>query len=230
MIARDAIRTVFFDLDGTLADTAPDLAGALNRLLSEAGAGPLAGLMIRNHVSRGSAALVRLAFGETLNETEFERLRQRLLTLYAERLCEQTGLFAGMTEVLDTLEREGLSWGVVTNKPGWLTQPLMARLGLDGRAACIISGDTLTERKPHPKPLLHACELAGCVPGGCVFVGDDPRDIQAGRAAGLATLVACYGYIAPDEDPSSWQPDGLLTQPQDLLNWLGIEPVKYPNW
>lgn len=225
MTARDEIRTVFFDLDGTLADTAPDLAVALNRLLSKEGAEPLAGPMIRNHISRGSGALVRLAFGETLNETEFERLRQRLLALYAERLCDQTRLFTGMIEVLDTLERAGLSWGVVTNKPGWLTQPLMAKLSLDSRAACIISGDTLIERKPHPKPLLHACELAGCVPGGCVFVGDDPRDIQAGRAAGMATLVACYGYIAPDEDPAHWRADGLLTQPQDLLDWLGIEPA-----
>jgi phosphoglycolate phosphatase len=123
--------------------------------------------------------------------------------------------------VLDELERLGLPWGVVTNKPGWLTDPLLAALGLDRRASCVVSGDTVAERKPHPLPLLHAAGLVGVAPASCVYVGDAERDIQAGRAAGMTTVVAAYGYISDDDDPAGWQPTGIIAEPGELLEWVG---------
>jgi phosphoglycolate phosphatase len=211
---------VLFDLDGTLADTAPDMASALNVLLREEGRGALEFPVVRNHVSRGAAALIRLAFGSDLPEDEFERLRKRFLDIYAAALCVETQLFPEMSEVLRYLEESGLSWGVVTNKPAWLTDKLMEALGLTARAACIVSGDTTDQRKPHPKPLLHACTCCGRSPGTCVYIGDDPRDIQAGEAAGMVTLVALYGYISDREDPYAWGADDVIASPSDLPSWL----------
>jgi phosphoglycolate phosphatase len=125
--------------------------------------------------------------------------------------------------VLDVLEGSGLPWGIVTNKPGWLTAPLLAALGLDGRAACAVSGDTVAERKPHPLPLLHAAQLVGVDPAHCIYVGDAERDIQAGRAAGMTTVVAAYGYLSDEEDPRQWQPHGVVHEPGELLRWVGCE-------
>jgi HAD superfamily hydrolase (TIGR01509 family) len=122
--------------------------------------------------------------------------------------------------VLATLERAGIPWGIVTNKPGWLTTPLLAALGLDRRVCCAVSGDTLAQRKPHPAPLLHAAALAGRAPADCVYAGDAERDIIAGRAAGMRTVAVRFGYLAPGEDPAAWRPDGLAEQPADLLDWL----------
>jgi phosphoglycolate phosphatase len=211
---------VLFDADGTLLDTAPDLARALNRLLAEAGRGPLPLAEIRPHVSHGARALVRLGFGLERGEPDFEPRRLRLLELYREDLSTQTRLFPGMQGVLEALEDRGLPWGVVTNKPAWLTDPLMEALGLAQRAACVVSGDTTTNSKPHPEPMLHACRLVGVTPGRCLYVGDAPRDVAAGRAAGLHTLVALFGYIGRDERPETWGADGLIERPLDLLEWL----------
>lgn len=219
-MAGKSIRTVLFDLDGTLADTAPDLAAALNELLREEGRAPLSFARIRNYVSRGSRALVRLAFGEAVNQETFERLRQRFLAIYRQDLCRHTRLFPGMEEVLDYIESQGLRWAVVTNKPGWLTTPLMDALGLVHKAACVVSGDTTDQVKPHPKPLLHACELIDTRPHHCLYIGDDPRDIEAGKAAGLITLVALYGYIDEDQRPEEWEADGMIETPQQLIDWL----------
>lgn len=216
------ISTVLFDLDGTLADTAPDMTAALNKLLREQGREPLAPEFVRNHVSRGAAALVRLAFGDDLQTTEFERLRERFLRLYAADLCADTCLFPGMAIVLTHIEDLGLKWGVVTNKPAWLTDKLVEALGLAARAACVVSGDTTDQRKPHPKPLLHACACCGNEAHQCVYIGDDPRDIQAGEAAGMLTLVALYGYIGEDEDPYAWGADGVLKDIAALPDWLSI--------
>jgi N-acetyl-D-muramate 6-phosphate phosphatase len=163
--------------------------------------------------------LVALGFPEAAGES-FDSLRLHFLDLYAAHLAVGTRLFPGFDAVLETLESRGLPWGVVTNKPGWLTTPLLAALGLDHRSACAVSGDTLPERKPHPLPLLHAARLLGVEPGRCIYVGDAERDIQAGRAAGMTTLVATYGYISAGEDPLQWQPHGLVSEPAELLAWV----------
>ncbi len=210
---------LLLDLDGTLLDTAPDMGGALNRLREENGLDPLPSPTIRPVVSHGSARLVSLGF-PTAKGDEYERLRLRFLEIYALNLADHTRLFPGAEALLTELERLGLPWGIVTNKPGWLTDPLLASLGLDRRAACVVSGDTLPERKPHPLPLLHAARVIGITPERCVYAGDAERDIQAGRAAGMTTVVAAYGYISADDDPRTWQPAGMVTEPLQLLDWM----------
>jgi phosphoglycolate phosphatase len=214
------IRTVLFDLDGTLADTAPDLARALNELLVENGRKPLPYETIRPQVSHGAKALITLGFGLEPEAPGFEALRQRLLAIYQAGLCRETKLFPGMAAVLDALPARGCNWGVVTNKPAFLTEPLMAALRLAARAACIVSGDSTTNRKPHPEPMLHACALAGSRPEQCLYVGDAERDVTAGKIAGMQTLVALFGYIGDNERPQDWGADGLVQSPAEILNWL----------
>ena len=215
------IRCVLFDLDGTLADTAPDMGFALNQALIKHGREPLPQEVIRSSVSLGGAALVKLGFRIAETDPDFIRLRDEFLAIYRCNLCRDTRLFPGMEQVLLRLEQTNVVWGIVTNKPAWLTNPLMQALELDTRAACIVSGDTLEQRKPHPAPLLHACELLRCTSAQTVYVGDDRRDVRAGSSAGTATLVACYGYIGPDEDPQTWGADGLINHPEDVLSWVG---------
>jgi len=210
---------ILFDLDGTLLDTAPDMVGALNRLLGEHGREPLDLAAARPFVSHGAARLVRLGFAEADDE-HFERLRQRFLALYAAHVADGTCLFAGIEDVLGALEASGKPWGVVTNKPGWLTTPLLRALDLDSRAACVVSGDTVAERKPHPMPLLHAAAQIGVDAERCVYVGDAERDIRAGRAARMTTVAAAYGYVAADEDLSLWSPHAVISEPRELLGWL----------
>jgi len=214
------IQTVLFDLDGTLLDTAPDLAAALNRVLVENRREPLPFETIRPAVSHGGIAIIRRGFGLAASDPAIEPLRQRLLALYRANISTHTRPFPGMTEVLDTLEARGLNWGVVTNKPGWLTHPLLSDLGLLQRAACVVSGDTLAQCKPHPAPMLHACMLAGSEPQRCVYVGDAQRDVEAGNNAGMYTLVALFGYFRDDDRPQEWQADAMINAPADLLEWL----------
>ncbi len=214
------IRTVLFDLDGTLADTAPDLAYALNRTLEHAGRAPLPFETIRPVVSHGGTALLHLGFGTNLPQDEFARLRDYLLDAYRTHITRDTRLFPGMAELLSILEGRGLNWGVVTNKPAWLTDPLMEQLGLARRAVTIISGDTLPEQKPHPAPMLLACREAGSNAAECLYLGDAERDITAGRNAGMQTLVALYGYIGNEDHPANWGADGLVNSPLELLPWL----------
>jgi 2-phosphoglycolate phosphatase len=211
---------LLLDLDGTLLDTAPDMTGALNRLRVEEGLAALPFDTLRPQVSHGAAALVRLGFGAPGAE-EFERLRRRFLAHYAEGLAGSTQLFPGCEALLAALEARGIPWGIVTNKPGYLTTPLLATLGLLGRAACVVAGDTLAERKPHPLPLLHAAGLIGHPPATCVYAGDAERDIVAGRAAGMHTVAVRYGYLAEGEDPAAWRPDAVVSAPGELLAFLG---------
>ena len=211
---------MLFDLDGTLLDTAPDFVLALNALRAEETLPPLAPTAIRPHVSHGSAALIRAGFGAAGNARDFERLRLRLLELYATVLAQATVPFAGVPEVLTTLEARGLPWGIVTNKPGWLTTPLVAALGLGQRAACVIAGDTTPRAKPYPDALLAAAAALDIAPIDCLYVGDAERDIEAARAAGMAVLVALYGYIGSDDFPARWGGDGSIACPRDLLAWL----------
>jgi 2-phosphoglycolate phosphatase len=214
------IRTVLFDLDGTLADTAPDLAFALNQVLLEQGREPLPFEQIRPVVSHGGLALIKLGFNIDESAPQFDTLRQRLLAIYREHIVHHTTLFDGMAGLLDTIEQRGLNWGVVTNKPGWLTEPLLEGLALKQRAATIVSGDTLSERKPHPAPMLLACQQAGSTAAECLYVGDAERDIEAGRNAGMQTLVALFGYIGEGDRPEQWQADGMVESASQILNWL----------
>ena len=213
------LRAVLFDLDGTLLDTAPDMVGALNALRREEGLEPLAHDLVRPAVSHGAARVVKTGFPDAAAE-DAAALQRRFLALYRGALSQGTQLFPGMDGVLDTLARRRLKSGIVTNKPAWLTNPLLEQLGLRARFDCVISGDTLAERKPHPLPLLHAAKLAGVAPGECVYVGDAERDVQAAHAAGMEALVANYGYLQADEDSTAWGGDAYLEQAVDLLGWL----------
>ena len=216
----DTIRTVLFDLDGTLLDTAPDLADALNRVLEQNGRQSLPYENIRPVVSHGGIALIELGFGLAPGDPAFDGLRKQLLDIYRENISRKTRPFPGITQVLDCLEERGINWGIVTNKPGWLTDPLLQDLGLYERAACVVSGDTLDERKPHPAPMLHACEQAGSQPAQCVYVGDAQRDIEAGINAGMHTLVALFGYIQAEDDPHSWAASAAIETPGEVLEWI----------
>lgn len=212
-------RAVLFDLDGTLLDTALDLAQALNRLRAENALPPLGYERIRSFVSHGSSALVRLAF-PSAPEAKFLELRERLLELYGAALCVHTRPFPGMPELLARLERDGVRWGIVTNKPGALTEPLLEALGLRARAGAVVSGDTLPQRKPHPEPLLHAAAQLGIEPCECVYVGDAERDVLAARAAGMRAVAACFGYLGPADDPRAWPADAWVHSPRELDHWL----------
>lgn len=214
------LNTVLFDLDGTLADTAPDLAYALNRVLQQQGRAPLPFEVIRPVVSHGGAALISLGFGIGPEHDDYAGLRAELLRIYAENLRRDTRLFPGMPELLDALEARGLRWGVVTNKPAWLTDPLLQQLGLTARASCIISGDTTAQRKPHPEPMLLACQRSGCGAADALYVGDALRDVEAGRNAGMYTAVALFGYLDAQDTPEYWGADLLITQPRELLPWI----------
>jgi len=213
------LRAVLFDLDGTVLDTAPDMVCALNALRCEEKLGPLPFVTARACVSHGAARLVAAGFPNAAPE-ELGALRERFLDIYRTGLSLQTRLFPGMDRVLAGMTDQGLISGIVTNKPAWLTEPLLAQLGLRTHFACVVSGDTVSERKPHPLPLLHAADLAGVAPGECVFVGDAERDVQAAHAAGMPALVAVYGYLQAGEDWQAWGADAGLKQPLDLLDWL----------
>lgn len=209
------IRAVLFDLDGTLADTAADLAHALNAIRAKYARPALPLARIRPFVSLGAAAMLKLAFDIEEGDPGYPGLRAEFLDYYAANIARETRLFEGMEAVLSDIEAEA-KWGIVTNKPAWLTGPLLRELKLDKRAACVVSGDTLAERKPHPAPVLHACRLAGAAPAETVYIGDAERDIQAGRGAGARTLVAAYGYLADEAAPENWQADGIVASPPEI--------------
>ncbi len=212
--------SVLFDLDGTFADTAQDMAFAINRLLELRDRAPLPFEEIRPRVSHGGRALVQLAFGLEPGDAGYEDRRREFLDIYSKNLANHTVPFPGISDLLSQLESEAIPWGIVTNKPAWLTDPLMAAMGLAERAACVVSGDTTPTPKPHPAPIHHACRLIGRDPASCWYVGDAERDIVSGRAAGTGTLVALFGYIGDGTDPGTWGADGLIETPIDVLDWL----------
>jgi phosphoglycolate phosphatase len=220
------IRAVLFDLDGTLADTAPDLAAALNRLLAEHGRAPVPLARARPVTSSGARGMLRVGFGIAPEHPDYDVLKARFLDLYAERLCGETRLFDGIAELLAALEERSVAWGVVTNKPERFTLPLLDALALRARAACVIGGDTAARAKPHPDPLLHAVRTLGVAPGRCLYVGDDLRDVQAARAAGMPVVAAAYGYLGEDEgNPHAWGADAVVGHPLEVLNHLGRHPI-----
>jgi len=216
------IEAVLFDLDGTFADTAPDLAHALNETLRHYGRSPLPFETIRPVVSHGGLALIKLGFGLKPDDPDFAAHRQYLLDTYQDNLCRETRLFDGMEDVLEGLEAAGLPWGIVTNKPAWLTDPLMDALGLAERAGTVISGDTCAHNKPHPEPIECACRQIQAAPQRTLYVGDADRDMAAGRAAGNITVAALFGYIQPEDDPRQWLADHYIEQPRELLALLGL--------
>ena len=213
------LRAVLFDLDGTLLDTAPDMVGALNALRGEHGLAPLPYEEVRSAVSHGAARVVKTGFPDAPAD-EAAALQRRFLEIYRGALSRGTRLFPGMEQVLDALARRRLKCGIITNKPAWLTEPLLDELGIRARFDCVVSGDTVAERKPHPMPMLHAAKLAEVSPDECVYVGDAERDVQAAHAAGMPALVANYGYLRAGEDSGAWRADGYLEKALDLLGWL----------
>lgn len=224
MSARDRLtagdyKAVFFDLDGTLADTAPDMVTALQEMQRALDVDPVEYDFGRNHVSNGALGLLRIGFPE-LTEDERQGLLCDYVDRYSRMLCERTSVFPGLEAALDAFDAGARPWGVVTNKPQHLTNPLMQALDLFERSAATVSGDTLPQRKPDPAPLLHACEIAGVAASDCIYVGDAARDIEAGRRAGMATVAAAYGYILEDDDPGRWNPDLIATDTDKLTQIL----------
>ena len=210
------IKAVLFDLDGTLIDTAPDMGGALNNLLVEEGLSPLPLASIRPYVSQGGLVLTQLGFAAHVDETEIEPLRLRYLQHYRDIVADKSKLFNGFEDIFNWLQDKQISWGIVTNKPEWLTTPLLEQLNI--RSPVVICGDTLKHRKPHPLPLQIAAERLGVACGQCIYLGDDERDVISGNAAEMKTLIAAYGYIGPDTNIHSWAADGIIQHPVDLVD------------
>ena len=213
------VRAVLFDLDGTLADSAPDLAAAANAMREARGLGPLPLAALRPLASHGARGLLRAALAKTPGDADYEALSDEFLVRYEQALAVHTRLFPGVAALLAALETRGLAWGIVTNKAMRFTAPLVETLRLAIRAAVIVAGDTTAHSKPHPAPLLHAATRMRLAAGDCVYVGDDLRDIEAGRAAGMRTIAAAWGYCA-DSDPHDWDADAVIDAPLELLPLL----------
>jgi 2-phosphoglycolate phosphatase len=211
---------VLFDLDGTLVDTAEDLAAALNRCRTGRGLAPTPPEQLRPWTSHGARGLIERSFGLRPHDPGYAQLRAEFLDHYEQALCVHSRLYEGIEPTLSAIETAGRLWGVVTNKPARFTVPLLRALRLENRAACIVSGDTAARAKPDPAPILHALAQCRCKASASVYVGDDLRDVQAGRAAGVATVAAAYGYSAGIEDVRNWNADLVIERPQDLLRWI----------
>ncbi|NCS66250.1 MAG: phosphoglycolate phosphatase [Hydrogenophilales bacterium CG03_land_8_20_14_0_80_62_28] len=218
------VRAVLFDLDGTLVDTAPDLGDTINALLARRNRPALAEPAIRAQASHGSQALIRLAFGVAEHDSGLPELRREFLEHYSAHLADRSTLFPGMDRLLAELEDRAIAWGVVTNKPACYTEPLLERLGLLKRAACVVSGDTCARSKPDPEPMWHACRKIDLAPERCLYVGDAERDIEAARAVHMPAIVALYGYLAETDQPAIWGGDGFIRQPLELLDYLNLRP------
>ena len=208
---------LLFDLDGTLVDTAPDLVGAANRQRALRGLEPLPLATLRPFASAGASGLVRAALGLRPEQPEFEAARLEFLSFYAAQIAAQSCLFDGMDAVLNTLEKSGCAWGIVTNKLARYTTPLVRALNLSTRAACIVSGDTAARPKPHPDSIAYALARTGHAAKHTVYVGDDLRDIQAGQAAGTRTIAVRYGYLGADVPIEAWGADHIINHPHELL-------------
>ena len=211
---------VLFDLDGTLIDTAPDMVRVLDEMIAEYNAQPLPYDRVRSYVSNGSLGLVRLGFPNA-SEAEQRDLQAEYLERYASNTCQDSRLFPGLEAFLDAMDAASLAWGVVTNKPTAMTETLLAGLQLTSRMACIVCGDTLPQRKPDPAPLLLGARQAGVAPQRIVYVGDAERDIQAGRAAGMSTVAAAFGYIVDGDSAGDWGADQVATDVPELTELLG---------
>ena len=212
-------RAVLFDLDGTFADTAPDLGNAINLMRAARGLDPVPLSATRPVTSMGARGLLGVGFGIAPGAQDYDAMRAEFLELYETNICVYTDLFPGMAELVEALEARNLPWGIVTNKAEYLAKPLLERLGYGKRAACIIGGDTTGKLKPDPAPLLAASRTIATAPGSCLYVGDDLRDVQAGKAAGMRTVAVRYGYLN-SSDPGAWGADAVVDHPRELLQHL----------
>ena len=217
-IALPAPRALLFDLDGTLADTAPDLAAAVNKMRSDRGLDHTPFDILRPLASAGARGLIGAAFGIGPGDPDYDAMRSEFLANYAAAIAEHTQLFDGISPLLEAISTQGLAWGIVTNKPALYTDALVPRIGL-AHAACVISGDTTPHAKPHPEPLFEAARRLQLDPADCWYVGDDLRDIDAGKAAGMPTIAAGWGYCGHTE-PADWLADWIASHPLDLLPLL----------
>lgn len=216
------IKAVLFDLDGTFADTAPDLAAALNHARAARQLPPLPLELIRPQASHGSRGLLKAGFDIEPDAPDYDALRDIFLDYYEHNICVHTQLFDGIASLIDELEQRSIRWGIVTNKPHIYTRPLMQALGMYERAACVVSGDTCSNAKPHPEPMLKACELIGVSPLHCLYLGDDLRDMQAANAALMRGIIARYGYISADAQLENWHAHAIIDKPIELLDLLTI--------
>ena len=216
------IAAVLFDLDGTLIDSAPDLASSVNAMLQHRGLLALPYAALRPHAGSGARGMLATAFGVLPSMPEYEALKNEFYLAYEARMLEQTRLFAAIENVLSALDLRRLPWGIVTNKALRFAQPGAQAVGLWPRARALVAGDCTPHTKPHPAPLLEAARRMDLAPECCVYVGDDPRDVLAGRAAGMATLAAAWGYLGVDSPPHAWGADHVLDHPDELLHWLDL--------
>jgi phosphoglycolate phosphatase len=216
------IKAVLFDLDGTFADTAPDLAAALNHVRATRHLPPLPLEALRPQASHGSAGLLKVGMNVTPKSSDFQTLRDIFLDYYSHHICVNTKLFAGMSELISELEQRNIAWGIVTNKPHRFTLPLMKALGYAERAACLVSGDTCAHAKPHPEPMLAACKLIQIAPEQCLYLGDDKRDMEAANAVNMRGIIANYGYVSNDVSVQNWQAHGSVNHPMELLTYLNL--------
>lgn len=219
------ITHVLFDLDGTLIDTAPDLLYALNLLRDEQGYPPVEYSKIRPVVSLGGAAMICTAFDIGTDNAAFTGLRDRFLQIYGENIYRMSRLFDGMEDVLSAFNKQNIGWGIVTNKPGWLTKPLLEAMNLHKLTECVVSGDTLAYAKPRPEPLFHACKILNCLPESTIYIGDAQRDIEAGIRAGMPTMIAKYGYIEDGAILDEWGAHTMIEKPHEILTQLRLLDV-----
>ena len=214
------LEAVLFDLDGTLVDTAPDMARTVNQMRTRRGLAPVPTRQVRAQVSNGARGMIISAFGITTEHPEFQGMREEFLSLYADNLCIDSRLFDGMDQLIAGLDAEGIAWGVVTNKFERFARPLLEGLEMASRPAVVVGGDTCPRPKPFPDPLLHAAATIGVAPMNTLYVGDDVRDVQAARAAGMAVVVAGYGYLGDGSPPSLWGADAVVDSPAGIGEWI----------
>lgn len=214
---------VLFDLDGTLVDSAPDLAAAVNRLRTDRQLPPVAYEKLRPMVGSGARGMIGAAFGIAPGHAEFELLRDAFLAHYQGSLLDRTEVFPPVAALLDALEALGLPWGIVTNKAERFAHPVVSGVGLADRAAAVVCGDTTPHAKPHPEPLLEAARRLGVPAASCIYIGDDLRDVQAGRAAGMATVAVTWGYLGESLPVAEWGADLVIDEPLQLLKWLQMD-------
>lgn len=208
---------VLFDLDGTLVDSAPDLGYAANLVREALGLAHLPLADYRPQASNGARGLLKVALGIAMDHPDYEARKALFLKFYEANLTTHSSLFDGIAELLTELDAAGLHWGIVTNKAGWLAEPIVAQLGFAANCRCLISGDSTPHPKPAPDGLLLAARKIGVAPEACIYVGDDLRDVVAGRAAGMPTIAAGWGYLGADPDLSNWQADAIAPTPADVL-------------
>jgi N-acetyl-D-muramate 6-phosphate phosphatase len=216
----EVLQAVLFDLDGTLADTAPDMARTVNLMRERRGMAPVPSELVRPHVSQGARGMICSAFEMTAEDPGYAAMRDEFLEIYSGNLCIGTCLFPGMAELLEAIESGGMRWGVVTNKFERLAQSVIEGLGLAGRVGVVVGGDTLARSKPFPDPLLHAAAALGAEPQRTLYIGDDPRDVQAARAAGMPVLVAGYGYLGDAPQPHLWGADAVVQSVPEIASWI----------